>query len=79
MLASDGWDSFDVQSATTLYWKPISFLVRQPDREEHVCELIVRILSGFDRTDHSSRVSIFSAFKPHMVESRDKGLRVECS
>ena len=55
--ASSGWDSFDVQSATTLYWKAVSFLVRQPDREEHVCELIVRILSGYDRTDHSSRVS----------------------
>jgi spindle assembly abnormal protein 6 len=50
------WEGFDVQSATTLYWKPVDVLVRQPDREELVCELTVRILQGVNKATHSSRV-----------------------
>ncbi|KAK9915645.1 hypothetical protein WJX75_002088 [Coccomyxa subellipsoidea] len=50
------WDSFDVQTASTLYWKGVSFLVRQPDREEVLCELTVRITLGVQRNNHNARV-----------------------
>lgn len=53
------WDSFDVQTASTLYWKGVSFLVRQPDREEVLCELTVRITLGVQRNNHNARVPIF--------------------
>lgn len=49
-------DSFDVQSATTLFWKPVPTVLRMQDREEQVVELMVRILSGVSRTNHNSRV-----------------------
>lgn len=49
-------DSFDVQSATTLFWNPVPTVLRMQDREEQVVELMVRILSGVCRTNHNSRV-----------------------
>jgi hypothetical protein len=49
-------DSFDVQDAATLYWKPVPTVLRMPDREEQVVELMVRILSGVSRANHNSRV-----------------------
>jgi hypothetical protein len=61
-------DSSDVLAAETLYWKAVSFLVRQPDREEHACELTVRILSGINRTNHNSRVCVIS-YQYHIVTS----------
>ena len=50
------WESFDVQTASTLYWKALPVLVRQSDREEQTTELTVRILSGVNRNNHNSRV-----------------------
>ncbi|EIE25806.1 hypothetical protein COCSUDRAFT_1459, partial [Coccomyxa subellipsoidea C-169] len=47
---------FDVQTTSTLYWKGVKFLVRQPDREEVLCELTVRITLGVQRNNHNSRV-----------------------
>jgi hypothetical protein len=51
-----GADSSDVQDAATLYWKPVPTVLRMPDREEQVVELMVRILSGVSRANHNSRV-----------------------
>ncbi len=51
------WESFDVQTASTLYWKALPVLVKQNDREEQTNELTVRILSGVNRNNHNSRVS----------------------
>lgn len=51
------WESFDVQTASTLYWKALPVLVKQNDREEQTSELTVRILSGLNRNNHNSRVS----------------------
>ena len=51
------WESFDVQTASTLYWKSIPVLVKQHDREEQTVELTVRILSGVNRNNHNSRVN----------------------
>jgi len=63
------WESFDVQTASTLYWKALPVLVKQNDREEQTNEqndreeqtneLTVRILSGVNRNNHNSRVSLF--------------------
>lgn len=54
--AAPSWDSFDVQTASTLFYNGISFLVRQQDREDAVCELTVRIILGVHRNNHNSRV-----------------------
>ena len=51
------WESFDVQTASTLYWKTVPVLVKQNDREEQKVDLTVRILSGVNRNNHNSRVS----------------------
>ena len=51
------WESFDVQTASTLYWKSVPVLVKQHDREEQKVDLTVRILSGVNRNNHNSRVS----------------------
>lgn len=50
------WESFDVQTASTLYWKALPVLVKQNDREEQTSELTVRILSGVNRNNHNSRI-----------------------
>lgn len=49
---------FDVQSATTLYWKAIPALLRQQDREDVTEELTFRILSGVMRQNNSLRVRL---------------------
>lgn len=51
------WDNFDLQSSTTLYWKAINCLLKQPDREEQAFKLTVRVLMGVNRSSHNSRVS----------------------
>ena len=50
------YESFDVQTASTLYWKTVPALLRLQDREEQSGELTVRILSGLNRNNHNSRV-----------------------
>ena len=50
------YESFDVQTASTLYWKTVPALLRLQDREEQPGELTVRILSGLNRNNHNSRV-----------------------
>ena len=47
-----------MQTASTLYWKALPVLVKQNDREEQTNELTVRILSGVNRNNHNSRVSL---------------------
>lgn len=49
-------DSFDVHTASTLYWKTVPVLVKQPDREETVEDLSIRILTGVSRHNHNFRV-----------------------
>eukprot|EP00891_Asterochloris_glomerata_P008911 jgi/Astpho2/8911/Aster-x0832 len=50
------YESFDVQTASTLYWKTVPALLRMQDREEQAGELTVRILSGLNRNNHNSRI-----------------------
>lgn len=53
---------FDLQTASTLYWKPIPVLLKQHDREDQVEQLTFRILSGVTRQNHNLRVgACFSA------------------
>lgn len=47
---------FDLQTASTLYWKPIPVLLKQHDREDQVEQLTFRILSGVTRQNHNLRV-----------------------
>jgi spindle assembly abnormal protein 6 len=49
-------DSFDIQTASTLYWKSVPVLVRHADREDVAEQLTVRILSGVQKQNHSLRV-----------------------
>lgn len=56
------WDSFDVQTASTVYWKEVPVLSRMPDREEHKADLTIRIMTGVNRNNHNARVS--SASRP---------------
>lgn len=51
------WDSFDVQTASTVYWKEVPVLSRMPDREEHKADLTIRIMTGVNRNNHNARVS----------------------
>lgn len=48
---------FDVQTATTLFWKPVPVLLKQLDREDMLEDLTFRILTGFARQNHNLRVS----------------------
>ncbi|GMH41103.1 hypothetical protein BSKO_09013 [Bryopsis sp. KO-2023] len=50
------WETFDVQTASTLYWQSVPVLLKHLDREEQVEELTVRILSGFTRQNHNLRI-----------------------
>jgi hypothetical protein len=54
---------FDPQTASTLFWKDIPVVLRQPDREDQHEKLTFRILSGSTRQNHSLRVS---RGMPHM-------------
>jgi hypothetical protein len=47
----------DAATATTLFWRPIPVLLKQPDREDSVETLTFRILSGVTRNNHNLRVS----------------------
>lgn len=47
---------FDLQTATTLFWKPVPVLLRQNDREDQYEELTFRILTGVARQNHNLRV-----------------------
>lgn len=63
------WESFDVQTASTLYWKALPVLVKQNDREEQSNDLTVRILSGVNRNNHNSRVRYISPHKAYAWSS----------
>ncbi|MEW5299491.1 MAG: hypothetical protein WDW36_002505 [Sanguina aurantia] len=47
---------FDVQTATTLFWKPVPVLLKQLDREDMLEDLTFRILTGFARQNHNLRI-----------------------
>ena len=49
-------DSFDNSAAASLYWKQIPVILRLCDREEHGCDLTVRIFSGTGHGSHAYRV-----------------------
>jgi hypothetical protein len=51
-----GPTGFDLQTASTLYWKAIPVLLKQHDREDQVEQLTFRILSGVTRQNHNLRV-----------------------
>lgn len=48
--------SFDLESAANLFWATVPALVHQVGRDSQRADLTVRILSGFDRHNPSSRV-----------------------
>ena len=50
-------DSFDTAAAASLYWKQVPVVLRLHDREEHACDLTVRIFSGTSHGGHAYRVS----------------------
>lgn len=47
---------FDAAAATGLYLRAVPVTLRLADREEHVAELTVRIMSGGARSGHAPRV-----------------------
>ena len=54
---SAAWaDSFDNAAAASLYWKQVPVVLRLLDREEHGCDLTVRIFSGTNHGSHAYRV-----------------------
>ena len=69
--ARSGWaDSFDNAAAASLYWKQVPVVLRLLDREEHGCDLTVRIFSGTSHGTHAHRVSTaFSLTKPSSSSS----------
>jgi spindle assembly abnormal protein 6 len=58
---------FDLQTASTLYWKAIPVLLKQHDREDQVEQLTFRILSGVTRQNHNLRVSSKPSWCPSAV------------
>lgn len=48
--------SFDLDTATNLYWADAPAIIHQPGRDQQKAELTVRILSGVDRHNPASRV-----------------------
>ena len=55
-LRSTWADSFDNSTATSLYWKQVPVILRLRDREEHGCDLTIRIFSGTSHGSHAYRV-----------------------
>ena len=55
---SRGGVGFDLQSSSTLFWKPVPVLLRQADREDCHEDLTFRILTGFARQNHNLRVGV---------------------
>jgi hypothetical protein len=51
---------FDAAAATGLYWRSVPVMLRLPEREEHVADLTVRIMSTSGRSSHASRVHALS-------------------
>lgn len=51
-----GGTGFDLQTASTLYWKPIPIKLKQQDREDQHEQLTFRILTGVARQNHNLRV-----------------------
>lgn len=72
------WESFDVPTASTLYWKALPVLVKQNDREEQTNELTVRILSGVNRNNHNSRVSCFALSSTYEPASKLDSSHMKC-
>jgi len=63
-----GGQGFDLQTAQTLFWKPVPVLLRQADREDQHEELTFRILSGVSRANHNMRVCV--------LRSRDRLIHI---
>ena len=57
-LARKATDStnFDLETAANLYWANVPAVVYQQGRDQQKADLTVRILTGFDRHNPSSRV-----------------------
>lgn len=51
-----GGGGFDLQTAQTLFWRPVPVLLRQAEREDQFEELTFRILTGVARNNHNMRV-----------------------
>jgi hypothetical protein len=47
---------FDLQTASTLFWKAVPVSVRSPEREDQTETLTFRILTGVLRSNHNMRV-----------------------
>ncbi|KAK9862410.1 hypothetical protein WJX84_002226 [Apatococcus fuscideae] len=54
--SSTGWESFELQAASTLYWQTVPVRLQLGDREEATSQLTVRILSGVNRHNHNLRI-----------------------
>lgn len=52
------WECFDVNTATTLFWKRIPFVYKAEEREEIHEDFTVRILSGVTKNNHNLRVCV---------------------
>ncbi|GFH24599.1 centriole protein [Haematococcus lacustris] len=50
-----GQNGFDLQTASTLFWKPVPVLLRSTEREDQFEELTFRILTGVSRSNHNMR------------------------
>ncbi|KAL6758042.1 centriole protein [Haematococcus lacustris] len=51
-----GQNGFDLQTASTLFWKPVPVLLRSTEREDQFEELTFRILTGVSRSNHNMRI-----------------------
>jgi spindle assembly abnormal protein 6 len=47
---------FDLTTASTLFWRPVSVSLKQQDRDDQEEQLTFRILTGFARQNHTLRV-----------------------
>ena len=54
--AVDVAGGFDAAAASTLFWRAIPVLLKQPDRADSVETLTFRILSGVTRNNHNLKV-----------------------
>jgi hypothetical protein len=57
---------FDLQTASTLFWKAVPVSVRSPEREDQTETLTFRILTGVLRSNHNMRVSFNNCTLPRM-------------
>ncbi len=56
VLEDDARSGFDLQSASTLFWKSVPVSLRQADREDICEDFTFRILTGHARQNHAQRV-----------------------